>query len=46
MQSYESVIARSGATWRSRAAALALHLWIASLALAMTIVIPPNRILL
>ena len=38
------VIARSEATRRSRAAASALHLWIASLTLAMTTVVRPNRI--
>jgi hypothetical protein len=39
MQRDETVIARSEATRRSRAAAPALHLWIASLTLAMTIVV-------
>jgi hypothetical protein len=40
------VFRRAMATRRSRAAALALHLWIASLALAMTTLARPNRIML
>jgi hypothetical protein len=38
-----AVIARSEATWRSRATAAVLHPWIASLALAMTTLLPSNR---
>jgi hypothetical protein len=39
------VIARREALRRSRAADPALHPWIASLALAITMVVRPNRIL-